>query len=148
MEVILRKAVRNVGRAGEIVKVKDGYARNFLIPNGLAYQASEANKRRVESEAKRRSQQLLADESSARAMADALAKADVHIKAKTGEGDRLFGSVGAADIADYLAHEKGLDIDKRAIELDNPIKAIGVYQVPVRLHANVTAEVRVWVVKQ
>jgi large subunit ribosomal protein L9 len=146
MEVILRKTVANVGRAGEIVKVKNGYGRNFLIPKGYAYLASEKNKRRVEAEAKRRSEQSAADEASARDLAERLAQAEVHIKAKTGEGDKLFGSIGSADIADELVSQ-GFTIDKRIIELDQPIKSIGVYKVPVRLHPNVHAEIRVWVVK-
>ena len=146
MEVILRKTVANVGRAGEIVKVKAGYGRNFLIPKGYAYLASDKNKRRVETEAKRHSDQLAADEASAQDLADRLGQADVHIKAKVGEGEKLFGSIGSSDIADELATQ-GFKVDKRVIELEQPIKAIGVYKIPVRLHPNVVAEVRVWVVK-
>ena len=147
MEVILRKTVANVGRAGEIVKVKSGYGRNFLIPKGYAYLANDKNKRRVVAEAKRQSDQLAADEASAQDLADRLSQADVHIKAQVGEGDKLFGSIGSSDIADELAAQ-GFRIDKRIIELEQPIKAIGVYKVPMRLHANVVTEVRVWVVKE
>ena len=146
MDVILRKTVVNVGRVGEIVKVKAGYGRNFLIPKGYAYLASDKNKRRVEMEAKRHSEQVAADEASAQDLADRIGRAEIHIKAKSGEGDKLFGSIGSADIAEQLA-DQGFTIDKRVIELEQPIKAIGVYKVPVRLHANVHAEVRVWVVK-
>ncbi len=147
MEVILRKTVANVGRVGEIIKVKPGYGRNFLIPKGYAYLASDKNKRRVEMEAKRHSEQMAADETSAQDLAERIGQAEIHIKAKTGEGDKLFGSIGSADIAEQLA-DQGFKIDKRVIELEQPIKAIGVYKVPVRLHPNVHAEVRVWVVKE
>lgn len=147
MEIILRKTVANVGRVGEIIKVKPGFGRNFLIPKGYAYLASDKNKRRVEMEAKRHSEQMAADEASAQDLADRIGQAEIHIKAKTGEGDKLFGSIGSADIAEQLA-DQGFKIDKRVIELEQPIKAIGVYKVPVRLHPNVHAEVRVWVVKE
>ncbi len=147
MEVILRKTVANVGRIGEIVNVKSGYGRNFLIPKGYAYLASDKNKRRVEMEAKRHSEQVAADEASAQDLADRIGQAEIHIKAKTGEGDKLFGSIGSADIAGQLA-DQGFKIDKRVIELEQPIKAIGVYKVPIRLHPNVHVEVRVWVVKE
>ncbi len=147
MEVILRKTVASVGRAGEIITVKPGYGRNFLIPKGYAYLATEKNKRRVEAEAARQSDQMAADEASAQDLADRIGQAEVHIKAKTGEGDKLFGSIGSADIAEQLA-DQGFEVDKRVIELEQPIKAIGVYKVPVRLHPNVHAEVRVWVVKE
>lgn len=147
MEVILRKTVANVGRVGEIIEVKPGYGRNFLIPKGYAYLATDKNKRRVETEAKRQSEQLAADEASAQDLADRIGQAEIHIKAKTGEGDKLFGSIGSADIAEQLA-DQGFEIDKRVIELEQPIKAIGVYKVPIRLHPNVHAEVRVWVVKE
>ena len=147
MEIILRKTVANVGRVGEIIKVKPGFGRNFLIPKGYAYLASDKNKRRVEMEAKRHSEQMAADEASAQDLADRIGQAEIHIKAKTGEGDKLFGSIGSADIAEQLA-DQGFEIDKRVIELEQPIKAIGVYKVPVRLHPNVHAEVRVWVVKE
>ncbi len=147
MEVILRKTVANIGRVGEIVTVKPGYGRNFLIPKGYAYLASDKNKRRVEMEAKRHSEQIAADEASAQDLADRIGQTEIHIKAKTGEGDNLFGTIGSADIAEQLA-DQGFMIDKRVIELEQPIKAIGVYKVPVRLHPNVHAEVRVWVVKE
>jgi len=147
MEVILRKTVANVGRVGEIIKVKAGYGRNFLIPKGYAYLATSKNKRRVEAEAKRQTDQIAADEASAQDLADRIGQAEIHIKAKTGEEDKLFGSIGSADIAEQLAGQ-GFEIDKRIIELEQPIKAIGVYKVPVRLHPNVHAEVRVWVVKE
>lgn len=146
MEVILRKPVARLGQAGDIVKVKDGYARNYLIPRGLAYLATDENKRRVASEAKRRAERLAADRASAEELAARLATVELHFRAKTGEGDRLFGSVTSGDIAEQLA-ALGIPVDRRAVELEAPIKAIGVYKVPVRLYTDVHAEVRVWVVK-
>jgi large subunit ribosomal protein L9 len=146
MEVILRKPVEKLGRPGEIVKVKDGYARNYLIPQGLAYLATEENKRRVAGEARRREERQAADRSEAEALAQQLAQVELHFTARTGEGDRLFGSITSADVADKLA-ELGHAIDRRSVELEAPIKAIGVYKVPIRLHPQVHAEIRVWVVK-
>ena len=147
MEVILRETVKKLGSAGEIVSVKDGYARNYLIPQGLAYRATEANKRRIESEKKGHAQRLAAEHEDATGLAAALNEVELHFAAKAGEGDRLFGSITSSDIADQLA-EKGYQVDRRVIELEEPIKMIGVYKVPVRLHAEVKAELRVWVVKE
>jgi large subunit ribosomal protein L9 len=146
MDVILRKPVENLGRAGEIVKVKPGYARNYLIPTGLAYQATEANKQRAAAEAARVAQRLASTRESAVAMAATLAAMELRFTAKSGEGDRLFGSITSADIAARLA-ESGVEIDKRVIELEAPLKAIGVYAVPIRLHPDVHAELKVWVDK-
>jgi len=147
MEVILRETIANVGRAGEIVKVKSGYARNYLLPKGLAYPATAANKRRVEAEAVRRAQRSAAELGDAELLAEKLAAVSIEFTVKAGEGDKLFGSITSADIAAKLA-EKGYTIDKRAIELDEPIKMIGIYKVPIRLYSEVKAEVRVWVVKE
>jgi large subunit ribosomal protein L9 len=146
MEVILRETVKKLGTAGEVVTVKNGYARNYLIPRGLAYRATEANKRRIESEKKSHAQRLAAEHTGAEGLAAALNEVELHFTAKAGEGDKLFGSITSSDIADQLA-EKGYQVDKRIIELEEPIKMIGIYKVPVRLHAEVKAELRVWVVK-
>jgi large subunit ribosomal protein L9 len=147
MEVILREDITDLGKAGEIVKVKDGYGRNYLMPRGLAYPATPGNKRRVEAEAQRRGIRLARQKTDAEAMAARLATADLTFQVKAGEGDKLFGSVTSADIAARLA-ELGHHIDKRIIDLPEPIKMVGVYQVPVRLHAEVHPTVRVWVVKE
>ncbi len=144
MEVILRETVENVGRAGEVVKVKDGYARNYLIPKGLAYVATAANKRRTEAAATRLAGKVAAEQGDAEALSARLAGLELRFAVKAGEGDKLFGSITSADIAAKLA-EQGMEVDKRVIELDEPIKMIGVYQVPIRLHAEVRGEVRVWV---
>jgi len=147
MEVILRETIDKVGHAGEIVKVKNGYARNFLLPKGLAYPATAANKRRVEAEAVRRAQLSAAERGDAEALAARLAGISAEFSVKAGEGDKLFGSITSGDIAEKL-RELGYEIDKRIIELEEPIKMIGIYKVPIRLHPEVKAELRVWVVKE
>ena len=147
MDVILRSDVAHLGKAGEMVKVKDGFARNFLIPSGLAYHATEGNKRRVEAEANRRVSQAATEQSVAAETAAKLEQISLTFMVKAGEGDRLFGSVTAGDIAAKLG-EAGHPVDKRAVELDEPLRSIGVFKVPVRLHPTVKAEVRVWVVKE
>lgn len=146
MEVILREDIADLGKAGQIVKVKDGYGRNYLLPRGLAYAATTGNKRRVEAEAARRGQLLSREKDDAQALAAKLTAADLTFQAKAGEGDRLFGSITAGDIAEKLA-ELGHAVDKRIIELPEPLKMVGVYKVPVRLHPEVRPELRVWVVK-
>lgn len=147
MDVILRDDVAHLGKAGQIVKVKDGYARNFLIPNGLAFEASESNKRRVAADASRRAKVVDDRKKEAESFGAELTKAQVTFSVKVGEGDRLFGSITAADIAAKL-DDMGHKIDKRQVELDEPIKALGIFKVPVRLQQDVRPEVRVWVVKE
>jgi len=147
MELILREDVEHLGRAGDIVDVKDGYGRNFLLPQGLAYPASEGNKRRVAQEASRRGEVLAARKDAAQEVAAQLTARDLTFQAHVGEADKLFGSITAADIAARVREEFGVDLDKRLIELAEPIKTIGVFQVPVRLHSEVRPELRVWVVK-
>jgi len=147
MDVILRQDVEKLGHGGDLVTVKDGYARNYLLPRGLAYAASEGNRRRLEAEARQRVRRAGAEAESARELAVRLEAVSLTFSMKAGEGDRLFGSVTAADVADRL-HAEGFEVDKRTVELHEPIKALGVYKVPVRLHHDVKPEVRVWVVKE
>ena len=147
MDVILRQAVDNLGEAGEVVSVKDGYARNFLLPRGLAYPASDANRRRLEAEHGQKAKRHAAEVGTAQQVAARLEAVSLTFTMKAGEGDKLFGSVTTADIAERLKAE-GFDVDKKAIELDDPIKALGVYKVAVRVHHEVKPEVRVWVVKE
>ncbi|HTT66731.1 MAG TPA: 50S ribosomal protein L9 [Gemmatimonadales bacterium] len=147
MDVILREDVEKLGRAGEVVTVKDGYARNFLLPRGLAYLATDGNRRRLGAEQRQRDRKVAAEVSSARDLATRLETVSLSFTMKAGEGDKLFGSVTAGDIAERLAAE-GLAVDRKAVELENPIKTLGVYKVPIRLHADVKPEVRVWVVKE
>lgn len=147
MDVILREDVKDLGRAGQLVKVKPGYARNFLLPKGLAYEATEGNRRRIEAEAKARTARQAQDREAASALAARLAAAPLTIKGKAGEGERLFGSITAQDIADALA-KAGLSIDKRKIDLEHPIKTIGEHTVQVNLHHDVKGEVRLTVVPE
>jgi len=146
MDVILREDVDKLGHAGEVVTVKDGYARNFLLPRGLAYLATDGNKRRLDSEQRLRDRRAAAEVDGARGLAAKLEAVSLSFSMKAGEGDKLFGSVTAGDIAERLQAE-GIVVDRKAVELEEPIKALGVYKVPVRLHAEVKPEVRVWVVK-
>ena len=147
MKIIMLKDVEGVGQAGDIVQVADGYARNLLIPKGEALLATDANMARFESQ--RRQLEATADRErkAATALAEELEKASLTAQVRVGEEDRLFGSVTAQNIADLLK-EQGHEIDRRTIELEEPIRALGVYTVPVKLHASVTAEVKVWVVKE
>ncbi|HWE42774.1 MAG TPA: 50S ribosomal protein L9 [Gemmatimonadaceae bacterium] len=146
MEVILRQAVDTLGHTGDIVKVSAGYARNFLLPRGIAYEATPGNKKRLEQERAR----LEAAEGERRGAAQELAakieQVSLTFSARVGEEGKLFGSVTTADIAHEL-EKQGIHVEKRQIDLHEPIKALGVYRVPVRLHADVKPEVRVWVIK-
>ena len=147
MEVILRQSVEKLGGPGEVVKVSNGYARNFLLPRGFAYEATPGNLKRIGAERGR----LEAAENDRRETASELAKrleeVQLTFSARVGEEGKLFGSVTSADIAEQLAAQ-GFTIERRLIDLHEPIKALGVYRVPVRLHADVKPEIRVWVIKQ
>jgi large subunit ribosomal protein L9 len=147
MEVILREDVKSLGKAGALVRVKPGYARNFLLPQGLAYEATEGNKKRLAAESKARDVKAAQGRSEAQAYAARLADVTLTIRAKAGEGDRLFGSITSQDIADELA-KAGHQVDKRKIDLDHPIKQLGEHAVPVRLHSEVHASVRVVIVQE
>ena len=147
MEVILRNAVDKLGHPGDIVTVSPGYARNFLIPRGFAFEATEGNRKRIALEKSR----LEAAESERRGAAEAIAtklgEVSVTFAARVGEEGKLFGSVTTADIAHQL-EAQGYKIEKRQIELNEPIKSLGVYRVGIRLHADVKPEIKVWVIKQ
>lgn len=147
MQVILRESVDNLGDAGEIVDVKPGYGRNYLIPKGLAYEATDANKRRLEAERARLSAREAETLGDAKARAAKIEGVSLTFHARAGQEGKLFGSITAADIAERLA-EQGIEIDRRQIELDEPIKALGVSSVPVRLHAQVKPEIKVWVIAE
>lgn len=149
VKVILRQDVAKLGTSGDIVSVRSGYARNYLLPRGFAYQATEANIRQLEEEKRREEQRAKRDFLEARRRAAQLEGVSLTFHAKAGEESKLFGSITSADIADRLG-EQSLDfkLDKRQIELDEPIKALGVYSIPIRLHADVKPEIKVWVIKQ
>lgn len=146
-QVILRTDVADLGRAGEVVVVKPGYARNYLIPQGLAYSASEGNVRRLESERQQVQVSMDRQKDRAEGLAAELEGRSVSFKVKAGEEGKLFGSVTTVDIAEQLASE-GVTIDRRDIVLEEPIKELGVFRVPVRLHADVRPELTVWVVAE
>jgi large subunit ribosomal protein L9 len=145
-EVILRESVANLGHPGDIVKVSAGFARNYLVPRGIAYLATEGNKRRIAQEKAR----LEAAEANRVAVAQALAARlepiSLTFSARVGEEGKLFGSVTAADIVEQLQAQQ-LPIEKRMIDLPEPIRALGVYKVGIRLHADVRPEIKVWVIK-
>ncbi len=147
MKVILLKDIESLGSAGEVVEVKNGYGRNFLIPRNEALIASAANMAQFES--RRKQQETLAerDRRAAEALAKKLEAESLTAQVKVGEEDRLFGSVTAQHIAELL-DEKGYDIDRRAIHLEDPIRELGVYNVEVRLHPEVATAVKLWVVKE
>jgi large subunit ribosomal protein L9 len=145
MKVILTEEIRGLGTRGEIVTVKDGYARNFLLPKNLAREASTGNLKQIEHE--RRKWALLAQQERdvAQKAANAVKGVKIQIEKRVGENGHLFGSVTANEIADALL-QKGIEVDKRRIELGQPIKNIGVHDVEVRLHRDVTAHIQVEVV--
>ena len=147
MEVILRQAIENLGKPGDVVKVKPGFARNFLLPRGLAYEATAGNLKRIQQERDRLEAAENERRSGAQSIAEKLEQVSLTFSARVGEEGKLFGSVTAADIAQQL-EAQGFTIEKRQIDLHEPIKALGVYKIPVRLHADVKPEIRVWVIKQ
>jgi large subunit ribosomal protein L9 len=147
MEVILRQSIDRVGAPGDIVKVSPGYARNFLLPRGLAYEATPGNKKRIAQERSRLEAAEAARREAAEVLAKRLEEVSVTFSARVGDEGKLFGSVTAADIAQQL-ETQGFHVEKRQIDLPEPIKALGVYRVPVRLHPEVKPEIKVWVIKQ
>jgi large subunit ribosomal protein L9 len=146
MEVILREDIEKLGSRGEVVKVAPGYARNFLIPKRLAVMATESNKKIVEQERQAHLRKEAKQIGEAQDLARIMSGVSVTITQKAGENDQLFGSVTAKDVADALA-AKGYQIDRRKVQLEEPIKQLGEFKVPVRLHREVTVEVTVVVAK-
>jgi large subunit ribosomal protein L9 len=142
MEVILRDHVENLGRRGDVVKVADGYARNFLLPRKLALPATEANRKVVERQRRIADVKEAEEKTGAEAQAARLSALEIVVSRRVGEQEHLYGSVTSADIADALA-EKGFEIDKRKISLADPLKSIGEFTVPVKLHRDVVAQLRV-----
>jgi large subunit ribosomal protein L9 len=147
MEVILREHVDNLGKRGEIVKVADGYARNYLLPRKLALPATEGNKKHVERERKKMEAREADEKGQAEALAARLSSVEISIARRVGETDALYGSVTSADVADFLK-TKGFEIDRRKLILPEPIKAVGEHTVPLKLHREVTVPLKVAVVKE
>lgn len=147
MQVILKQRLENLGQPGDVVTVKPGYARNYLIPKGFAYAATSANLQRMERERELLEKQAAEDLKGAEKRAGAIEGTSVTFTARAGDEGKLFGSITSADIADKLA-EQGIEVDRRDIELHEPLKALGVFSVPVKLHPDVKPEIKVWVIKE
>lgn len=147
MEIILREDVQHLGKAGEVVKVRDGYARNYLLPHGLAYLATDGNKKRIVFEAQRVSKQRATERDAAEVAAQALANVELVFKMKVGEENKLYGSVTAGDVQ-RLLEERGIHVDKRKVDLAEPIRALGEFRVGLRIHPDVRPEILVRVVAE
>ncbi len=147
MEVILREHVDNLGRRGEVVKVADGYARNYLLPRKLALLVTEGNKKQIEREKVKFDAKEAEEQKVAQAMAERIANVDVEIARKVGETAALYGSVTSSDIAEALA-KKGFELDRRKLVLQEPIKKLGEFSIPVKLHREVTAQIKLRVVAE
>lgn len=147
MKVILRQDSEQLGKIGDVVEVKDGYARNYLIPRNIAYEATEGNLRMLEEEKKQHQRRLQKERKNFEGLAERLAATSLTIKMRVGEDDKLFGSVTSQMIAEAL-EEKGITLDKRIIDLEEPIKALGIYDVNAKFPGGVTGTVKVWVVRE
>ncbi len=147
MEVILRDHVEKLGKRGEIVKVSNGYARNYLLPRKLALPATDGNRKHVERERKIMETREAEEKSQAEGIASRLSTIDITIARRVGETEQLYGSVTAGDIAEFLK-AKGFEIDRRKLILPEPIKTVGQHEVPLKLHREVTAPLKVKVVKE
>ena len=147
MKIILRQDVEQLGQMGQVIDVKDGYARNFLIPRNIAYPATPSSLKMLDEEKKQQAKRLDKEKKSSETLASQLEKISLTVKMKVGEDDKLFGSVTSQMISDGLK-EKGIPLDKRQIELDDSIKALGVYDVNVKLSGGVAGKLKVWVVRE
>src|SRR5690348_14506426 len=147
MEVILRESVQHLGAAGDVVKVKDGYARNYLLPKGLAYPATEANKKKIAFEAARIAKLRAAEKGVAETEASRIAEVHLRFDVKVGEEDKLYGSITSSDIQRKL-EELGIRVDKRKVDLPEPIRELGDFRVGIKLHPDVRPEIQVSVVKE
>jgi large subunit ribosomal protein L9 len=147
MKVILKKDFDTLGKIGEIVDVKRGYARNFLIPKGIVLTADDKNIKILAAEQQQSELKLSKDKKIAEKLAEKLDGVSCTATVKVGEEDKVFGSVTTQEIADLLK-DKGFEIDRKKISLDEPIKALGIYTIPIKLHAEVEAKIKLWVVKE
>ena len=145
MKVIVLQDTKNVGKKGEIKNVSDGYAKNFLIPKGIVKEATEANIKELKRKQAADAEKRATDKASAEILKERLSQIEVTVKAKAGEGGKVFGSVTSKDISDALAAQFGIEIDKKKILLDSPIKMLGQYTVEAKLYQEVTGAVKVLV---
>ncbi len=148
MIVILNRDVKGTGKAGDVVKVSDGYARNMLLPKGYATEATEGNIRNLEKQKAVLAEKKAAEKQAAQELAEKINEAEVVIKTKAGENGKIFGSITSKDIADALKEQKKITVDKKKIQLDNPIKGIGEMTVNIKLYPEVTAKLKVSVIAQ
>lgn len=146
-KIILLKDVDNLGRSGDVVSASEGYARNFLFPRGIALSATEQNIKVAEANRKRKAEAMEKEKQEALRLADAISKVSCTIAVEAGKDDKLFGSVTSADIQKALEAE-GINIDKKKIELKDHITQIGIFQIPIKLHQEITAALKLWVVKK
>ena len=147
MKIILREDYKQLGDAGAVVTVKDGFARNYLIPRGIAYPATNSYLKVFEEEKKQQQFKQRKEIKAAQEMVKKIEGVSVTIPVSVGEGDKMYGSVTAQNIFEHL-EKQNIEIDKKKIDLDEPIKELGIYQVPIKLHKEVKASIKVWVVKE
>jgi large subunit ribosomal protein L9 len=147
MKVILRADYENLGMVGDVVQVKPGFARNFLIPRKIAYPARSNFVKMIEEEQRQKEHQKNKEKKVAEGLAESLENVSVTISVSVGEEDKMFGSVTTQDIGEALA-KQDIEIDRKKIVLEEPIKELGIYSVPIKLHAEVEAKIKVWVVKE
>ena len=147
MQIILREDIENLGRRGDIVKVAPGYGRNYLLPRGLAAKITPGNLKQIEHEKALVMARARKETAAASALKDKIERLDLSFKVKTGESETLYGSVTNADIAEAVA-EHGIQVDKRKVDLPEPIRELGNYTVPIKLHSDVVANVKVYVVSE
>lgn len=143
MKVILNKDVKGTGKAGDVVTVSDGYARNMLIPRGLATEATQSNIRQLEKQKAIAAEKKAEEKAAAQELAEKLNKSSIKMKIKAGEGGRIFGSITSKDIADAINMQLGMDIDRKKVKLDAPIKQVGQTDVDMRLYQDVNAKIKV-----
>jgi large subunit ribosomal protein L9 len=148
VKIVLREDVDNLGHKGDLVDVADGYARNFLVPRGLAMKATRGGVAQAEAMRRNRAAREERDRGEAQELADRLTSAKIVVSARAGEGGKLFGSITSADLADAIAKQSGAEIDRRSIQLAEPLKELGDAEVGVKLHAEVTATIQVEVVAE
>jgi large subunit ribosomal protein L9 len=147
MKVILKEDVKGLGKQGDVKEVKRGYADNFLFPNQLAFTATEANTKRLEEYKRSIVRKVEKEHDQLKELAEKIGQISCNITVQAGEDDKLYGSVTAADIADALM-KQGIEIDKRKVVLEEPLKRIGIYNVPIHLGADVESTLKIWVIKQ
>lgn len=148
MKVVLRDDVENIGRKGDLIEVTDGFARNFLVPRGLAMKATKGVVQQAEAMRRNREARDARDREAAQALADQLTGKRIELRARAGEGGRLFGSVTSADVADAVRAQTGVELDRRKTQLAEPLKELGAVEVPVKLHADVEVTLTVDVVPE